>query len=159
MTLSVADQARLTAAEGYAELGMWQDAWDELEEIAPDQRHGPSIMTVRVTILLAMKRWESAAMIAESLITRGSMDGQLYLDAAYAVRRSRSLPEAHALLLRGEPLLSKQAVFHFNLACYECQLGNLEEAKRRLARAFALDAGYRLRALDDEDLQPLWAVL
>jgi len=25
-------------------------------------------------------------------------------------------------------------VFHYNLACYECQLGNLDEAKGRLKR-------------------------
>jgi len=44
---------------------------------------------------------------------------------------------------------------HFNLACYECQLGNLETTKERLRRAFELEPLYRQRALDD-DLKPLW---
>lgn len=50
----------------------------------------------------------------------------------------------------GEPIL------HFNLACYECQLGELEVAKARLAHAFKLEPKCRLMALDDDDLAPLW---
>lgn len=48
------------------------------------------------------------------------------------------------------------AVIHYNLACYECQLGELEVAKARLRHAFKLDAHLRTLALDDEDLKPLW---
>ena len=46
----------------------------------------------------------------------------------------------------------------YNLACYECQLGRLEQAKHRLEKAFKLGEGegMRLAALDDPDLQPLW---
>jgi hypothetical protein len=46
--------------------------------------------------------------------------------------------------------------FHYNLACYECWLGNLGEAKTRLKRGFELEARFRLKALEDEDLEPLW---
>ena len=45
---------------------------------------------------------------------------------------------------------------HYNLACYECQLGELEVAKARLQHAFKLEAKCRLMALDDDDLAPLW---
>ncbi len=45
-----------------------------------------------------------------------------------------------------------------NLACYECQLGNLDLARRCLAEAFRLKPGCRQMALDDPDLAPLWAV-
>jgi len=55
--------------------------------------------------------------------------------------------------------LPNVAIFHFNLACYECQLGNLAEAKIRLQRAFELEARYRLRGLGDEDLEPFWGSL
>jgi hypothetical protein len=48
------------------------------------------------------------------------------------------------------------AIFHYNLACYMCQLGELEKAKVRLHRAFKLDPGLRVMALDDEELKPLW---
>jgi hypothetical protein len=42
------------------------------------------------------------------------------------------------------------------LACYECQLDDLETAKARLKQAFELEPGYRALALEDEDLRPLW---
>ena len=51
------------------------------------------------------------------------------------------------------------AILHFNLACYEAQLGNLARAKAYLTRAVALDNKYRLLAVDDPDLSPLWKSL
>ena len=49
----------------------------------------------------------------------------------------------------------------YNLACYECQLGNLDRAKRWLEKAFELgDArNMKLAALDDPDSEPLWKVI
>ena len=38
-----------------------------------------------------------------------------------------------------------------------CQLGDLESAKRYLKRAFEIDPNWRIAALDDKDLEPLWA--
>jgi len=50
------------------------------------------------------------------------------------------------------------ATLRYNLACYECQLGRLEQAKLWLEKAFQLgDAkAMKLAALDDRDLEPLW---
>ena len=47
----------------------------------------------------------------------------------------------------------------FNLACYACQLGRLEEAHAWLRKAmdFGDEKEIKLRALDDPDLEPLWA--
>ena len=50
-------------------------------------------------------------------------------------------------------------MIQFNLACYESQLGNLERAKAHLTRATEIDAKFRLMALEDPDLEPLWASL
>jgi hypothetical protein len=138
---------------------MWQEAWDQLEEIAPEQRHHLEVVRLRIHILLALERWDSAAVLAESLITKGVRDGGIYLNAAYAVRRARSLLEANELLLRGEAILEKDAMFHFNLACYACQLGDLEGAKMRLGKAVEIDETWRAKALDDSDLEPLWESL
>jgi hypothetical protein len=50
------------------------------------------------------------------------------------------------------------ATMRYNLACYECQWGRLEQAKGWLEKAFKLgDANAMwLAALDDPDLKPLW---
>lgn len=46
----------------------------------------------------------------------------------------------------------------YNLACYECQLGRLEQAKSWLKTAFKLGGAkqFKLMALEDPDLEPLW---
>jgi len=46
-----------------------------------------------------------------------------------------------------------------NLACYEAQMGSLNRAKAHLNRATEIDAKFRLMALRDLDLEPLWASL
>jgi len=51
---------------------------------------------------------------------------------------------------RGIPIT---LLLHYNLACYECQLGEMEEAKARLEHALKIDPGMRLMALDDSDLE------
>jgi hypothetical protein len=38
-------------------------------------------------------------------------------------------------------------------------MGNLDRAKEHLKRATEIDAKFRLIALDDPDLEPLWASL
>ena len=50
-------------------------------------------------------------------------------------------------------------MLYFNLACYECQLGNLAGAKAKLEQAFALNGDLRTMALEDPDLEPLWGGL
>jgi tetratricopeptide (TPR) repeat protein len=70
------------------------------------------------------------------------------------------LEEAREILLSGGQTLEREAMFHFNMGCYECQLGNLEEAKDWLRRAFSLDPKYRKVSREDPDLEPLrsWLV-
>ena len=78
---------------------------------------------------------------------------------AYATRRAQSIEAAKVILLDAVDNHRKAAIIHYNLACYECQLGDLEAAKKYLDVAFRLDKKYRIRALDDEDLMALWLML
>lgn len=52
--------------------------------------------------------------------------------------------------------IASEPMIHFNLACYQCQLGDLDGARQRLHRAIELCSDLRLLALEDEDLKPLW---
>jgi hypothetical protein len=58
--------------------------------------------------------------------------------------------------LNAESKFRKEAIIKYNLACYCCQLGEIEKAKNYLKKAFDIDSTWRLQALDDEDLRPLW---
>ena len=149
-------RAIVGASEGYIALGMHQEAWDELETLEPEARAHPDALALRLEIFVALKRYESAAILAEGMIANGDDTPGTWLHGAWAIRRHRTLEDARAFLLRGEAHLENVALFQYNLACYECQLGNMLGAKVRLTRAFELDPALRATALDDEDLWPIW---
>jgi hypothetical protein len=46
----------------------------------------------------------------------------------------------------------------YNLACYECQFGRLEQAKEWLEKAFNLGDARKMKlaALSETGLEPLW---
>jgi tetratricopeptide (TPR) repeat protein len=74
---------------------------------------------------------------------------------AYATRRADSLEAARAILLAAAEAHPSHAIIRYNLACYECQLGNISAAKEHLSEAFSLKPSCRETALTDPDLQPL----
>jgi hypothetical protein len=61
-------------------------------------------------------------------------------------------------LLEAVERMPDEATLHYNLACYDCQLGDLPAAKARLTHAISLEPARQAMALDDEDLVPLWEV-
>ena len=148
MPLTADDQRHLTAAEGYAELGMYLDANAELEEIDAEVRHVAEVLTVRVSIYEGLEKWELMGTVAGRLAAHDPAAAQWAISLAYATRRAQSIEAVERL--------PEEPILHYNLACYECQLGELEVAKGRLAHAFKLEPKCRLMALDDDDLAPLW---
>ena len=78
---------------------------------------------------------------------------------AYATRRACSIDIAMEILLNAEPKFPKEATIKYNLACYFCQTGNIQNARNYLKKAFELDPNCRMAALEDEDLKPLWESL
>jgi Flp pilus assembly protein TadD len=68
-------------------------------------------------------------------------------------RQVGRLPEAVSFLRRcaaESPAI--HAGVRYNLACYECLSGNLDEAKRLITEELATDPEKKERALSDEDL-------
>lgn len=155
MPLDPDEQQHLTAAEGYVSLGMYLDADAELDRIDPYVRHVPEVLVVRVQIYRALEKWELMQTVARKLTHYDSQDVQAAVWLAYSTRRAESIEAAKVILLDAVERLPV-GIIHYNLACYECQLGQIEVAKARLQHAFKLDQRFRLLALDDEDLKPLW---
>jgi hypothetical protein len=156
MPLLPDDQRHLTAAEGYAALRMFLDADAELDEIEPDVRHVAEVLAVRLKIYRGLEKWELMRTVAGRLAAHDPDNVQWAISLAYATRRAQSIEAARRILLEAVERLHDEPILHYNLACYECQLGLLEVAKARLAYAFRLEPKCRLMALDDDDLKPLW---
>ena len=159
MPLEPNEQRHVRAAEGYAALAMHDDANAELEQVAPENRHLPAVLAVRVEIYRALEKWELLRAVAKELALLAPHEPHWSVMWAYATRRDESIEAARLILLVAVEHQPEVAIFHFNLACYDCQLGELEVAKARLRHAFKLDERYRAMAIKDEDLAPLWGAL
>jgi Flp pilus assembly protein TadD len=96
---------------------------------------------------------------AEKLARHDPGDVHWFVSWAYATRRAESIDAARPTLHEAFALHSKEPIVAYNLACYECQRGDMELAKKYLEHALKLDKNYRIVALDDEDLKALWIML
>jgi tetratricopeptide (TPR) repeat protein len=156
MPLEPPDKQCFEVACGYAELGMYLDADSELEKIDPFLRAAPEILALRIEIYRGLEKWELMAELSMRLMGFHLDDPQWPVSLAYATRRATSIEAAKEILLNAEPKFPAEAVIKYNLACYCCQLGEIENAKNYLKKALKLDLNWRMAALEDEDLKPLW---
>src|SRR6266481_833955 len=83
-------------------------------------------------------------------------DVQWTISLAFATRRANSIQAAKEFLLNAEPKFPKEPAIKYNLACYFCQTGDIKTAKNYLKKAFEIDLNWRVAALQDTDLQPIW---
>jgi Tfp pilus assembly protein PilF len=157
MPLESHDQKRLTAAVGYLELGMHLEANDELEKIDPYLRSVPEVLIVRVEVYQQAKAWDLMEAVTHHLVKILPEEVGNWTNWAYATRRSDTLQSAKDILIQALKRFPTEALVLYNLACYECQLGNIEDANEYLKQAFKVDPSYRLMGLDDPDLEPLWS--
>ncbi len=148
-------ERRIQAAQGYSELGMTNDALEELDGVAPPFCERPEFLEMRLLILLHARRWKEALAAARRLckVVPGFSAG--YIHTAFCLHELGRTSEAKALLLSGPPSLLEEPTYHYNLACYECALGNLESAQAHLETTFAMDRKFRDFARTDPDLAKL----
>lgn len=146
----------IQAAIGFLELGMVVEANDEIESLAPEIKTSSPILGVRLEIFRASEKWELMEVVARELWRRHQDQALFWNHLAFAVRRSKSLESASAILSEALVKFPEDSLTLFNMGCYECQLGNLESAKAMVGEAIKIDPQWKIRALDDPDLGPLW---
>ena len=145
----------LLAAQGYAELGMFDDALAELDSLPEKGQRDPTAMELRLGVLMQARRWKPALTISRRL-TRAFPDKNIgYIHTAFCLHELGKTEEARSALLNGPQTLHTEPTFHYNLACYECHLGNMDLARVHLDRSFQLDKKFRDFAKSDPDLQAL----
>ena len=113
----------------------------------------------RVAIYHGLEKWGLLSVVAKKLTEWNPKEPAFFVELAYATRRAESIHAAHAVLTRAAMWHPTDGTVQFNLACYEAQMGNLDRAKAHLRRATEIEAKFRFMALDDPDLEPLWASL
>jgi len=160
LELEPPDSFHVSSATGWLELGNPQEAEVELGNVAPKYRSHPDVQEVQLEIYLKSKQWEKAVSLAESLRNSNSKNAQYWIHLAYAKRRQTGggISAAKEVLLSAQAQFPKEQIIAYNLACYECQLGNLEPARKWLGDAVKIGNATHIKqmALADVDLEPLW---
>ena len=149
-------QRHLRAAIGFIELGMPEDAVFEIENLPPEDKNRRDVLELRLEIYREAKAWSLMEVVARELWKRHPEEPDYWTNLAWAVRRLDSLVVARDILLVAVERFPSDAMTHFNLGCYACQLGDIGQAKTRVGKAIELDAKFKLLALDDADLEALW---
>lgn len=154
------DSHHLSAAMGWLELGDVTEAGVELGKIALQFHSHPHVLVIRYEICAKAGKWDAAAEIAGTLTRLEPKQPGTWISLAYATRRKTGggIPQARAILIQAQRTFPKETIIAYNLACYDCQLGDLDAAKAWLDNACTLGNVDRIKhmALQDPDLEPLW---
>jgi tetratricopeptide (TPR) repeat protein len=159
-TLEPPDRHHLSAALGWLGLGNWREAQLELDKISAQNRYAPAVLLTAYDVAAASKDWNQAADIADRMVNIMREAPGVWLSLAYAVRRKAGggVEQARTILLKADKKFPGEAMIAYNLSCYECQLGNIDQARDWLDKAMARGDAKQMRdlALKDNDLEPLW---
>jgi len=115
------------AAIGYVELGMFQDANDQLEKIDPFNRVAPEVLAVRLAIYRGLKKWELMQQIAKRLKEFQPDNVQWTISLAYATRRAYSIDVARKFSLTQRRSSQERQQLHTIL---RVTIANLEKWKK-----------------------------
>jgi Flp pilus assembly protein TadD len=151
---------QLNAVLGWLELGNLPEARIELNRLGSDVQSRPDLLEVRWILDARQEDWAEALRTAERLVEVSPDNSAGWLHRAYAARRvpDHGLETAAALLKPAFEKFPKDPTIPYNLACYACQLGHLDEARTWLLEAVKRGSAKKIRTmgLSDSDLEPLW---
>ncbi len=146
---------QLSYALGYMQLGMYQEAENELLEIDEDARSLPDVLAVKIELFHASCDWKKLHEAAKTLIQTNPENPGGWVSAAYALRRLENITSAQKILIDATDRHPQDATIQFNLGCYAAQLGALDIAESHIRKAIELEPRFKKIAQEDEDLQPL----
>ena len=154
------DLMHLKAAAGWIQLGDYDSANDELENIRAEWRAHPDVLELRWLIYSHHEQWDACLDITSAIVKMAPDRVWGLIHKAISLRRANGggFENAKALLQEAAKLFPGDGMIQYNLACYCAQLGQLDAAQEYLGKSYELgDAKQiKLMALDDEDLKPLW---
>ena len=149
----------VVCAEGLLELGLFTDAWEELDGMEPSEKAHPEVLLLRLDVLLGLSRWDDAAALGTGCCRDWGSFDRFFLKTAKALRNLDQHDKAFEILRYAPTSLHRDPEYHYAMACCACRLGELKVAKEALHECFRQDKTFRQRGLDDPALEPVWASL
>ena len=155
------DSHCLTAAHGWFKLGDLLAAEQELVGLSEAGRLHPSVLELSWQIHAAACDWHVCLEIADLLIQHAPNDKAGWLHRSFTLNELHRTQEALDTL---KPLAQRHPedpLIAYNLACYACRAGHLDQAWHWLSAASKTSAPAKLCHLagQDPDLRPLWPEL
>lgn len=143
---------------GWMELGNPREALNELAQISPANAQNPQVLELKWQIYARLESWDFSLPVAQTFCTVAPALEQGWLHQAVSLYRLNRTEEAWNLLLPMAQKFPRSWVIPYDLACYACQLGRLDEGRVWLQKAFLLGEPKEIKilALADPDLKVLW---
>ena len=160
MTLPLEPPAshRVSSAEGWLELGNPAEAAAELAGLAPEWAEHPAVLELKWQIKAQGGHWVACLALASRLVELHPELAVGYIHRSFALHELRRTVEARDLLAPAAARFPEEEILPYNLACYECSLGNLATARAWLGKIFGRhnSESWRRAAQSDPDLTALW---
>lgn len=145
----------LDPARGYLELRMFEEAWTELDRLPPGKIDSEEAREMRIVIRLDEGRLGEALALCGVLCSVHPENHAGFVQGAYCLHALGRTEDAIAHLQSGPDTLRDEAVYFYNLACYELALGKPQAALAWLRQSIEMDRSFRTRALADPDLEAI----
>lgn len=153
---SPAVQRALRAADGYLYLGLADEALAEIDEVPADEGEEPEIQLARNRVLLHLRRWKEVEALAANAIEKHPERDEFTVQRAFALHKLKKGAEALDVLDKAPEWIRRTGILHYNLACYEAQLGDKKTAKQCINVAIQMNEAMRKNAKADPDLRGIW---
>ena len=102
------------------------------------------------------EKWELAFEIANALCRSFPDSVTAIIEAANCLHKLGKTQKAKDRMMTGPAEKWGSGLWHFDMARFECQLGDLAPAKFYLQEATIRNSGYAHIAMHEPDLEPLW---
>jgi len=145
----------LQVAEGYGDLGMFEEALAELESVPAAQHGEMRILQARMFLLLQFKQFRGALEVSRQLCTDHPEQPVGFIHAAFCLHELGQTAEARDILISGPQALLEEATYYYNLACYNAVLGETQQALAYLRTSFKMNKKFREIAEHDPDLSAI----
>ena len=151
------DSHHLSAAIGWFELGNGAEALADIEKIRSKFKTDPAVLEITWQIHAKAKNWEKAIDTARITAKLSTDFPHGWIHLAYSLHELRRTQEAYDTLNPVYERFPDEWLMRYNMACYACQLGKLDEAKRWLDLARTVGNAKEVDELmsTDSDLEPL----
>lgn len=152
-------ERRIIAAQGYVELGLYDEARAELAPLPAAFHDRVDVIEITLLCLMGGHQWADGLALATKLCELEPAEPGGYIHAAFCLHELGKTAEAVDVLSRGPATLRTKPVYYYNMGCYHACLRQFDKSLAYLERAFEMDGELRLHAKKDRDLDCLRAQL